>query len=175
MLLVLSPGIIFVLIPENPLRVLHYYIFTLPYALNSTRQDMKACVISENLLCWTLKSICSAIPAVFFQAPQCCGLYTISSVNWSHRRQSRSSVWARDPEQTSRSGWRRSWSPRNAVVSTIVGLVYSEQKAKAKATSLLEFLFGNVMCCSYWMVAIIQRKSLSHVWFTVKTITMRKI
>ena len=28
-------------------------------------------------------------------------------------------------------------------------LFYSEQKARAKATSLLEFLFGNAMCCSY--------------------------
>ena len=94
---------------------------------------------------------------LYFQAPQCCELYTTGSVNWSHRRQSRSSVWARDPEQTSRFAWRRSWFLRSAAVSTVVGLFYHEQKAKAKATSLLEFLFGNAMCCSYLVTTIIQR------------------
>ena len=42
-------------------------------------------------------------------------------------------------------------------MSTVEGLFYNEQKAKAKATSLLEFLFGNAMCCSYLVTTIIQR------------------
>ena len=152
----------------------HFCVDSLEFIQGATPTIFSGCsvlwILHDNI--WKLVSFqkviyveslnpCLVPYLLYFQAPQCCELCIRGSVNWSHRRQSRFLVWAKDPKRPSRSGWKRSWSPRSAVVSTRLGsFILKEKKSESYFISTrllvkLSMLFilsnnHNQRNCSIW-------------------------